>query len=364
MRKTSPNETAPSLYQSSLRNSFPVKILAYTHAYPGMGHQAGGETSLHDALRYLSSQGHEVCALVGDPTPVPSYEIDGVFVRTVQTDAESKAAPLSLTPWADVVVTQLKCAYRGSVIAQMFKKPVVHYAHNDHSATKKLLGQYASIGLYNTEWVKRSFEDSAVYTPGMVLHPVVEPERYAVDSTEEYVTLINLSMGGDGLYDKGWQTFFELARRNPKLRFLGVHGAYGEQAYEELPNVTYMPHQSDIREVYRKTRVLLVPSKYESYGRVAVEAAASGIPSICTPTDGLREAMGDSAMYAPYGDYDAWNSCLGALLRKNRLNCGEPKARSELLWEQSQKELEELGLMFQILASGGVRDYYDYVSVR
>lgn len=354
-----------------------MKILAYSHAYPGpMKHQAGGETSLHDALRFLARQDNDVAVLVGEPTPTKSYELDGVRVFTVQSDKEAKAAPLNMFPQADVIVTQLKCSYRGTLLAQMFGKPLVHYAHNDHKGTKKGVSS-SHLALYNTDWVKQSFEDSGIYTPGLVLHPAVDPANYEVKRTRanKYVTLINLSMGEDGMYDKGHATFFELARRNPGVPFLAVRGAYGTQAYEPLPNVTYMDHQEDIREVYKRTKVLLVPSKYESFGRVAVEAAASGIPSICTPTEGLREAMGDAALYADYGDYDAWNERLKDLIYEGRRHAQSPrglipvmhdkaKYRSAFLWEQSQEELEELGFIFQILAARGLGEVYEYLSAR
>jgi hypothetical protein len=52
-----------------------------------------------------------------------------------------------------------------------------------------------------------------------------------------------------------------------------------------------MDHTADIREVFRKTRVVLMPSLYESYGRVAVEAACAGIPAIVHPTEGLLESL-------------------------------------------------------------------------
>lgn len=343
-----------------------MRILAYTHAYPGpMRHQAGGETSLHDAMRYLASQGHDCAVLVGEPTPCPSYDIDGVQVRTVQTDREAKAAPMELFPWADVILTQLKCSYRGTLVAQMYGKPVVHYAHNDHKGTLKPLGM-SHLGLYNTAWVRKSARSQGTVTPGIVLHPVVEPSRYEVKKTRanRYVTLINLSMGEDGLYDKGWQTFFELAKRNPDIPFLGVEGAYGTQAHIDLPNVEYMPHQTDIREVYRKTKVLLVPSKYESFGRVAVEAAASGIPSICTPTDGLIEAMGDGTTYAPYGLHEDWDCRLSDVLRGYSDSSAKASERSAFLWEQSQQELEDLGFLFEILASAGMREVYEYLDSR
>ena len=49
-------------------------------------------------------------------------------------------------------------------------------------------------------------------------------------------------------------------------------------------------HTTDMRSVYAQTRVLLVPSVYESYGRVALEAAASGIP-LTTLRDNIRRLV-------------------------------------------------------------------------
>lgn len=344
-----------------------MKILAYVHRYAGMGHNAGGEVSLHAALRHLSSQGHECLVLVGQTTEVPSYELEGIQVVTTDSEEAVKSQPFDYFAWADVIITQLSCTQRGGIVAGMLRKPLVQYMHNDHPKMISCLGKYAWAGIYNTNWVREAARAGGVWTPGSVLHPIVDPSEYATKRTRaaKYVTLVNLSDGEDGTYDKGFRTFFELARRNPDIPFLGVRGAYGNQAYEDLPNVTYLDHQSDMTDVYRQTKVLLVPSKYESYGRVAVEAAASGIPSICTGTPGLIEAMGEGASFAPYGDYDEWDWTLKALLLGDLKDCSQnAKARSEFLWKQSQSELEELSLMFEIVESAGWNEYYDYLSVR
>ncbi|MFC6021505.1 glycosyltransferase family 4 protein [Plantactinospora solaniradicis] len=328
-----------------------------------MLHNAGGEISLHALLRRLQDQGHDCIALVAETTDVPSYHLDGVEVVTTSSPREAKAAPFEYFQWADVCLTQLTSSYRAGLLGRMTGTPVVHYAHNDGSYTARMLATQSDAAIYNTEWVRRSCQEQGAWTPGEILHPVVDPAEYATDGERRYVTLINLSTGEDNHYDKGQATFFELARRNPTMEFLGVRGAYGVQGYVDLPNVSYLDHTDDITSVYAQTRVLLVPSKYESYGRVAVEAAASGIPSICTPTPGLVEAMGDAALYADYGNYDSWNAQLYAAYWRKRLICGEPLQRSAFLYSQSQQELADVELMFQIIHEGGLQDYYNFKDV-
>jgi glycosyltransferase involved in cell wall biosynthesis len=80
---------------------------------------------------------------------------------------------------------------------------------------------------------------------------------------------------------------------------MGVMGGYGEQDVRSgFDNVTFHGHVMDMRPIYDETRIVLMPSKYESYGRIAVEAASRGIPSIVCPTPGLLEALDDAGIYA------------------------------------------------------------------
>ena len=117
---------------------------------------------------------------------------------------------------------------------------------------------------------------------------------YTTGRTEaEYITLINCNDR------KGGQMLIDLARRMPDRKFLGVIGQYGDQLIDNtLPNLTYHAHTSQIRDIYARTRIVIMPSVYESYGRVAVEAACAGIPVICNDTEGLTEALGELGLYA------------------------------------------------------------------
>jgi glycosyltransferase involved in cell wall biosynthesis len=115
---------------------------------------------------------------------------------------------------------------------------------------------------------------------------------------------------------KGGELFRRLAEQMPDATFLGVTGGYGpQQDMSGLPNVDVLPHvpNSEMREqVWSRTRVLLVPSAYESWGRVASEALCSGIPVIATPTPGLVENLGDAGIFIDRADTDGW---IGAIRR-------------------------------------------------
>jgi hypothetical protein len=56
-----------------------------------------------------------------------------------------------------------------------------------------------------------------------------------------------------------------------------------------------------------------MPSSYESWGRVAIEAACSGIPTIAHPTDGLLEALGPAGIFVDRRKTRQWQAELERL---------------------------------------------------
>jgi glycosyltransferase involved in cell wall biosynthesis len=169
----------------------------------------------------------------------------------------------------------------------------------------------------------------------IVVHPPVDPAIYATKHGKK-ITMVNFHE------NKNPKIFWELARRNPTLEFLAVKGGYGVQELEDLPNVEIMENTPDPREYLAKTKIILMPSFYESYGRVPVEAAACGIPAIVSPTPGLRTSLGDSATFVDPTDVDGWNSSVNHLLKPRVYGDASKRAfaRSEWLWDRTQRELE------------------------
>lgn len=337
------------------------KILAFVHAYVGHGRNAGAETTLHDTLRALVAHGWEAEVLLSkENTGVNAdYTIDGVKVyqHRHKTEFPQRAET------ADVLITHLECSSRTVLIGKQVKKPVVHLVHNSLWQTEGYLAQGADFAIYNTQWISEHHEaikkqpfvkalkgessNSAVFKtrhcyewPSMVLHPIVNPEHYKTPTSGEFVTLVNL------FKNKGPHVFYNLAEVFPDKKFLAVYGGYGEQEIRsDLPNVTFMKNVHDPREIYAKTKVILMPSKYESFGRVAVEAAASGIPAVVSNTPGLVEALDYAGNFAPRDDFYQWMKQLRALLENDDHYEDSRQAalrRSEELWVQNQIEIEEL----------------------
>lgn len=252
----------------------PLKVCALVHMYPPH-HNAGAEHMLHSIFSEMVRRGWYATVVIDGGEKIGEYHHDGVFVTQ----------DINRIKDADVLFTHLDRTPDAEAWSTAWNIPLVQLFHN-HYQTK--LARRCDLAVYNSHWLAEMFPSDF---PSIVIHPPVHADHYRVKPTGDKITLINLNPA------KGARIFYGLAERFPDLEFLGVVGAYGEQIIETHPNVTIIENQCDVRTVYSQTRVLLVPSVYESYGRVAIEASVSGIPVIANSTPGLKEALGVTGIF-------------------------------------------------------------------
>ena len=90
-----------------------------------------------------------------------------------------------------------------------------------------------------------------------------------------------------------------------RARRLGVHEA-----------VTFAGHQVDVAPAYSAMDVFVLPSRYEGFGIVFLEAMASGVPVVGTRVVGSEDAVEDgvTGLLVPYGDAAALASAVIRLL--------------------------------------------------
>lgn len=324
------------------------KIVAYVHAYVPI-HNAGAETTLHDLLRYLVTQGWEATVVVKPQAfdmvtrsvteELPEYDIDGVHV----IPALSRKAIVSHIATADITISHLECSKQLHLTSKKWGKPTIHLVHNTHPLTK-MWSASADAMIYNTNWVKDHETFSDVTMPGIVIHPPVDVERYKTTRGKK-ITLVNLWK------DKGSEIFYHLAKQMPEIEFLGVKGGYGEQLVQEFENVTIAEHTSDMKSIYGQSKLVLMPSKYESFGRVGVEAMASGIPVLAHPTAGLRESLGDAGTFIHRDLPAEWEKAVTDALKPAKYGklSKLALARSQELTDQSNAELQALPMFLSEL---------------
>jgi len=143
-----------------------------------------------------------------------------------------------------------------------------------------------------------------------VIYPYIDADEHRVSSTGDRVTLIW------GYPLKGLDIFLSIARLNPSFKYMIVGGVQVGTDLRGL-DIVVLGLVSDMREVWRSTRVLLVPSIIaETFGRVCVEAALNGIPVVGSDRGGLLESIGKEHCY-PVKNVQTWSNEVRRLVTDN-----------------------------------------------
>jgi glycosyltransferase involved in cell wall biosynthesis len=283
-----------------------LNILAVTSLYLPTNY-AGAEVMLHQILIELKEKGNNVKVLCNEQ---PVSELDGISLHNISDSSTKK----TLGKWADVIITHLGGTPSAIVIAAEANKPLAHLVHNDKQIrANRLNRRNAQLLISNSKWIDESIDLYGV--DRTIINPPANPNTYKTKPGKA-ITLVNLSK------EKGSDVFWQLARIFPDKEFIGVVGGYGDQhIYDKvLSNVTIVENTSNILDIYSKTRIVLMPSSYESWGKVATEALCSGIPVIVSETPGLRESVGYAGIFVNKNDIAGYVEAIRELDSVERYN--------------------------------------------
>src|SRR5579885_2744795 len=154
---------------------------------------------------------------------------------------------------------------------------------------------------------------------------IVDHASYIAEHrTPRYITYVNPRT------EKGIHLFCKIAALLPGMPFLVIRGwsrdklkADELQAMEfisSLPNVTLVSSMQDMREVYRLTSILLLPSRWqESWARVIGEVQANGIPVIASNRGSSPQSVGDGGVILEYGEPDLWADVIRLIYHNDEL---------------------------------------------
>lgn len=154
--------------------------------------------------------------------------------------------------------------------------------------------------LVPSEYARRLYARRLGLETTAIAYPLRKDRVVAENPEPKYLTFVNPQPA------KGAAVFAriaaELDRRRPDIPLLVVEGrgqalrlADSRLDLSGLTNLHRMENTPDPREFYRVSRAVLVPSLWEeTFGRVAAEALANGLPVLASDRGALPMTLGDA----------------------------------------------------------------------
>lgn len=260
----------------------------------GFAYGRGRATTAVELVVPLAARGHRVDVFVPSARFVSA--VDGVTVRPVNQYR-------SVVGY-DVVLynSGLPAATLGLVAKSKARKLMFQHSYNTTDP---------GLRLAHMVWYP-SNACAAVHKGGryrkIVVPPPIDPDRYRTKPG----TKIGLSLSSPW---KGGHVIAQVARTLPQHQFLVVKDGRGNgvSLFQGLANVELVDFLEP-RDFYSRCRVQVFPSKSESYGRVGVEGAVSGIPLVASNDPGIREAMAGHGIYLPRTGVAKWVTTVNRLM--------------------------------------------------
>jgi glycosyltransferase involved in cell wall biosynthesis len=317
-----------------------MTVVALSHGYPPLWNM-GGEVSLHRSMTAVKGE-----RVVLTNTQA-EYYIDGIRVTQINTPdvLNIKADPSPIAKQlkdlnARVVIAQNELSLPAVLAAQEAGAISIVSVHTPPKYGKGIRAGvcYADYAVYNTETSARQWGE-----PGaIVVHPPISPLPEKTAPTGDAYTVLS------SLLNKGVEVVLELARLYPNKRFIIVRSpaepTHGLSDIEEraslLPNVELHPrvHPNDVHKYFEQTRILLVPSRYETYGMSAIEAAGYGIPTVHVDTPHVREGIGDAAVLVK--PLSVQETARGIAIIESNYETYSERARARAEWIQDRQVIE------------------------
>lgn len=319
-----------------------MSIVALSHGYPPLWNM-GGEVSLHRTL--IAARGEK---FVLTQTDKP-YTFEGVDVREIDTidvlDIRANPGPIArqiANLEGTIVVGQNELSLAAVKSANLVNAVSIVNVHTPprYGGGIREAMVNTDYAIYNTEVAAKEWGE-----PGaLVVHPPINEMPSNTSTDGDAYTLLS------SLRNKGVETVLELAKIYPDKRFIIVRSpaepTHGLPDIEEraalLPNVELHPRvpPEEVGKYLKQTRILLVPSRYETYGMSAIEAAGYGIPTVHVDTPHVREGIGDGAILVPGLDVQATAAGIETIERNYEAYSANARKRAEWLAARQVIELE------------------------
>ncbi|MBK9385021.1 MAG: glycosyltransferase [Planctomycetes bacterium] len=265
----------------------------------------GGEQWFLDAARSLASRGHEVALVCArDGALAPRARDSGVRVEALPRPRERSELTSELvlvnSP-RDLRIAQ-RCAIGGEQARFVLRRGIDRRVVDN--LFRRGIWKRLSAILVNSDATGATVRRSLRWFPAERITRIYNPVHFAPRPHEAGPAgLLRLGAIGRLVKQKGFATLLDaLARLGATRRFtLELAGDGPLRARLERrarkrglsSRVKFLGAVADPAAFYARLDALIVPSRYEGFGYVAVEAALAGLPVIASDASSLREIVID-----------------------------------------------------------------------
>jgi glycosyltransferase involved in cell wall biosynthesis len=155
-----------------------------------------------------------------------------------------------------------------------------------------------------------------------------------------YAGTLEPRKGIDALFGVWWS----LPQPRPRLVLCGDPG-WGVRTPDGVEVLGYVTREK-LRELYRRARVFVYPSRYEGFGIPPLEAMACGAPVIATRVGAIPEYGEGAAVLIEPGNLDVLREALLRVLNdralRRELRARGPERASQYRWDASAQIMQEL----------------------
>jgi glycosyltransferase involved in cell wall biosynthesis len=336
-----------------------MKVLFFANRMPDL---CGAFLHDIDLATELQKRGHQVVFLT---IKVPPEGFNGGHYRGFRymnyaaANSFLETSEIWICPHAPILPEVRKINSRG------YNRPIIATCHYDGNYTMIVknggTGWREMLCFINSVMEKNYRKNIAPWPSQIIrtetIRPIMHRDKIVISEPfrGDCITLINANQ------NKGVAVFADIARKMPEKKFLAVIPYYGDMRLPPIPsNVEWVKFDDDIRNVLKRTRVLLVPSYYESFCRVAVEAMINGIPVIYSKpnknspyqggsTEGMQSWIGDAALAADRDNANEWVDMIASL--------DDEDAYAQLS-EKSKEHIESMNLFVEAPRIAGLVEQF------
>lgn len=220
----------------------------------------------------------------------------------------------------DIILTQVDRVEEVILLAKKYAIPVVFTIQDlepYNFARIEAANSYEKSSIvFISEAVKEKYGLHCKGPSNVCYHPLESRNNASKKNIPgEYITMVN------PVSIKGSKMLYNIALELPHEKFLAVINWSNPKRegidFSKLKNVKVIERTDNMDAVYRKTKLLIVPSFWEeAFGRVVIEAGSYKIPSIASDSGGLKEAVGDGGiMISRFLDTGEWTRAIQDALK-------------------------------------------------